>query len=337
METARSQCLTDLYLRLAHEKLTPLAYPAAQAGLSFSVGAMPTGTTCACVVAWMKPWGHPIMSPPIGSCRTSVLMPISALVVRCVRVAGLGLSLSGYADRTLGYWDACLTTLVGLQWTSDDFARLRDQLLLDYRSVAISPGNPAAFPYDLAALLSLPPTFPRHPSVPPSLRNSNALASMVISQAMQAAGRSHLLHPVRPEDKLATMESLTVDDAVAFQRELFQATILETLVGGAADADTALAVQAAVRARLQGHPADPGTRTARALASTLRECCAPAGPDARSLLFLVVPLAVKQLPRLREDVGSALTLKETTTRSVGPAAQQRGSTRVADLRLCCSR
>jgi len=47
-DSARAQCLVDLFLRLAYEKLTPLAYPASKAGLSFHVSGIATGPLARC-------------------------------------------------------------------------------------------------------------------------------------------------------------------------------------------------------------------------------------------------------------------------------------------------
>jgi len=68
------------------------------------------------------------------------------------------------------------------------------------------------------------------------------MAAMVISQAMQAAGRSHLAAPVRPEDRVAALAAISLDDVREFARAVFGATRLEIFAGGDVNADLARAV-----------------------------------------------------------------------------------------------
>jgi len=55
------------------------------------------------------------------------------VAVSFCELAGLGLALSGYTDGALAYWEACLRVLTSMEWTEPTFARLRDQLMLEYR------------------------------------------------------------------------------------------------------------------------------------------------------------------------------------------------------------
>jgi len=68
------------------------------------------------------------------------------------------------------------------------------------------------------------------------------MAAMIISQAMQAAGRSHLAAPVRPEDRVAALAAISLDEVREFARAVFSATNLEIFAGGDVNADLARTV-----------------------------------------------------------------------------------------------